>query len=144
MKKRPMQVPHMLSEAYHYDNPVPFSRGMRLEHNGLILLLISGTASVNDQGESIHIGDFKAQTLRAFENITELLKSEEMTWQDVVYTRVYLRDIDRDYQEVAKLRMEFLKEQGIEAFPASTCVEAKLCRPELLVEMETFAVKEKE
>ena len=137
-----MKVPHMLNEAYNYAKPIPFSRGLRMDIGNLVVLMISGTASVNEKGESIHIGDLPSQARRTFDNITELLKSEEMTWHDVVYTRIYLRDIDRDYEALSKVRFEVFKEHGINEYPASCCVEAKLCRPELLVEIETVAIRE--
>ncbi|MEN6608784.1 MAG: hypothetical protein ABFD60_16165, partial [Bryobacteraceae bacterium] len=50
-----------LNEAYDYERPSSFSRGMRIDLNGLVILLISGTASIDERGESIHIGDFRAQ-----------------------------------------------------------------------------------
>jgi 2-iminobutanoate/2-iminopropanoate deaminase len=137
-------VPHMLNEAYHYEKPVPFSRGMRLDFGKVTALLISGTASVNEKGASAHPDDLRAQALRTFENITELLKSEGMDWHDVVHTRIFLRDIDRDYEALSGVRMKFFASQGITEYPASTCVEARLCRPDLLVEIETVAVREQE
>ena len=142
MKKRPMRVPHMLNEAYDYTNPVPFSRGTRLDFGPVAVLLISGTASVDEEGRSVHIGDLEGQVKRALSNVTELLKSEEMTWDDVVYTRFYLRDIDRDYQDLSKVRMAFFAEQNLAEYPASCCVEAKICRSELLVELEVIAVRD--
>jgi 2-iminobutanoate/2-iminopropanoate deaminase len=144
MKKKTMHVPHMLNEAYDYDKPVPFSRGMRLDFGKVAVLVISGTASVNEMGVSAHVGDLRAQAMRTYQNITELLKSEAMTWHDVVHTRIFLRDIDRDYESLSKVRFEFFQSQGLKEFPASTCVEARLCRPELLVEIETVAMREQD
>jgi enamine deaminase RidA (YjgF/YER057c/UK114 family) len=139
-----MRVPHMLSEAFDYAKPVPFSRGTRLDFGQVTVLLLSGTASVNEKGESVHLDDLPAQARRAFANITELLKSEGLTWHDVVYTRIYLRDIDRDYHALNEVRFEVFREHGVTEYPASCCVQAHLCRPELLVEIETVAVREHE
>jgi 2-iminobutanoate/2-iminopropanoate deaminase len=144
MKKKLMHVPHMLNEAFDYAAPVPFSRGMRLDFGKIAVLLISGTASINEEGETVHVDDLEKQTARTFANITELLKSEDMNWHDVVYTRIYLKDIDKDYAELSKLRQAFFESVGIEEYPASCCIEAKLCRPDLLVEIETVAVKDPE
>jgi enamine deaminase RidA (YjgF/YER057c/UK114 family) len=52
----------------------------------------------------------------------------------------YLRDIDRDYREFNEERTAFYKEQGLDPLPASTGIQAKLCRPELLVEGEAIAI----
>jgi enamine deaminase RidA (YjgF/YER057c/UK114 family) len=113
---------------------------MRIDLNGLVILLISGTASINERGESVHIGDFRAQLRRTFSNITGLLASEGATWHDIVRTTCYLRDIDRDYNVFNEERTAFFKEQGLDPLPASTGIQAHLCRPELLVEIEAIAM----
>jgi enamine deaminase RidA (YjgF/YER057c/UK114 family) len=102
--------------------------------------LISGTASIDENGHSIHIGDFRAQCRRTFQNITALLSAEGATWHDIVRTSCYLRDIDRDYAEFNEERTAFFKEQKLDPLPASTGIQAKLCRPELLVEIEAIAM----
>jgi enamine deaminase RidA (YjgF/YER057c/UK114 family) len=113
---------------------------MRIDLNGLTILLISGTASIDEAGKSVHIGDFRAQMRRTLENITGLLKSEGCTWSDIVRTSCYLRDIDRDYEAFNEERTRFFEEQGLDPLPASTGIQAKLCRPELLVEIEAIAM----
>jgi enamine deaminase RidA (YjgF/YER057c/UK114 family) len=138
--KKPISASEALNEAYHYARPSSFSRGIRLDLNGIAILLISGTASVGPNGETLHVGDFRAQTRRAFQNIADLLASEGATWKDVVRTTCYLRDIDRDYVAFNEERTAFYKAQGIDPLPASTGVQAKLCRPDLLVEVEAIAI----
>lgn len=130
----------VLNEAYAYAKPSSFSRGMRIDLNGLTLLLISGTASIDEHGKSVHIGDFRAQLRRTYENITGLLESEGCTWHDIVRTTCYLRDIDRDYEAFNEERTRFFAEQGLDPLPASTGIQAHLCRPELLVEIEAIAM----
>jgi len=134
IQKRAVTNHGVLNEAYAYAKPSSFSRGMRIDIGGVCILLISGTASIDENGVSVHIGDFEAQLKRTFENITGLLKSEGCTWHDIVRTSCYLRDIDRDYDEFNRLRTAFFKEQGLDPLPASTGIEAHLCRPELLIE----------
>jgi enamine deaminase RidA (YjgF/YER057c/UK114 family) len=141
MKKKAMQAPEVLNEAYDYPKPSSFSRGMRIDIRGITILLISGTASVNERGESVHQGDFEAQAWRTFENITALLKSEGATWHDVVRTTCYLKDMC-DYSKFNDVRTEFYRKQGLDLLPASTGVQARLCRDELLVEMEAIAIFE--
>ena len=138
--KRAITNPGVLNEAYAYAKPSSFSRGMRIDLNGLVILLISGTASIDEAGKSIHIGDFRAQCRRTFSNITALLASEGATWHDIVRTSCYLRDIDRDYDAFNEERTAFFREQGLDPLPASTGIQAKLCRPELLIEIEAIAM----
>ena len=140
IQKRAMTNHQVLNEAYAYAKPSSFSRGMRIDLNGLTVLLISGTASIDEHGVSVHIGDFRAQLRRTFQNITALLESEGCTWHDIVRTSCYLRDIDRDYEAFNEERTAFFKEQELDPLPASTGIEAGLCRPELLMEIEAIAM----
>jgi enamine deaminase RidA (YjgF/YER057c/UK114 family) len=140
IQKRAITNHGVLNEAYAYPKPSSFSRGMRIDLNELTILLISGTASIDDAGRSVHIGDVRAQCRRTFANITGLLESEGCTWHDIVRTSCYLRDIDRDYEAFNEERTAFLRSQGLDPLPASTGIQAKLCRPELLVEIEAIAM----
>lgn len=130
----------VLNEAYDYGKPSSFSRGLRLDFGNVAVLLISGTASIDEHGISVHPGDLRAQVRRTFENITGLLKSEGATWKDIVRTTCYLRDIERDYEAFNEERTSFFAEQKLDPLPASTGIQAILCRPELLVEIEAIAV----
>jgi 2-iminobutanoate/2-iminopropanoate deaminase len=140
IKKRAITNLGVLNEAYAYAKPSSFSRGMRIDLNGLTILLISGTASIDENGVSVHIGDFRAQMQRTLSNITGLLKSEGCTWHDIVRTTCYLRDIDRDYDAFNEERTAFFREQQLDLLPASTGIQAHLCRPELLIEIEAIAM----
>ena len=138
VEKRAITNHNVLNEAYSYGSA--FSRGMRIDLNGLVILLISGTASIDDAGNTVHVGDLRAQTRRTFDNITALLASEGATWKDIVRTTCYLRDIERDYKEFNEERTAFYKEQGLNPLPASTGIQVILCRPDLLVEIEAIAM----
>jgi enamine deaminase RidA (YjgF/YER057c/UK114 family) len=69
-----------------------------------------------------------------------LLEAEGATWKDIVRTTCYLRDIERDYEAFNETRTQFFHEQGLNPLPASTGIQAILCRPDLLVEMEAMAI----
>jgi enamine deaminase RidA (YjgF/YER057c/UK114 family) len=140
IEKRAITNLRTLNEAFHYSKPSSFSRGMRIDLNGLAILLISGTASIDEHGESVHIGDFRAQLRRTYHNISLLLESEGATWRDIVRTTCYLRDIERDYEAFNEERTAFFREQGLDPLPASTGIQAILCRPELLIEIEAIAM----
>jgi enamine deaminase RidA (YjgF/YER057c/UK114 family) len=81
-----------------------------------------------------------AQLWRTYANITGLLAAEGATWKDIVRTTCYLRDIERDYAAFNEERTAFFREQGLDPLPASTGIQAILCRPELLVEIEAIAI----
>jgi enamine deaminase RidA (YjgF/YER057c/UK114 family) len=140
VEKFPVHAPQVINEAYDYQKPSSFTRALRLEFGGYKILLVSGTASVNEEGKAEHLGDFKAQTWRTYRNITNLLKAEGMTWHDVVRTTNYLRDIERDYEEFNKIRTSFFRWMNLDPLPASTGIQARLCWETLLVEIETYAI----
>ena len=140
--KRAITNHKALNEAYDYGSS--FSRGMRIDLNGLTILLISGTASIDEQGRTVHIGDFRAQQRRTYDNISKLLASEGATWHDIVRTTCYLRDIERDYQAFNEERTAFFREQGLDPLPASTGIQAILCRADLLIEIEAIAMFRRE
>lgn len=142
--KKSVHIPDVLNEAYDYQKPSSFSRAIGFHFADHKILLISGTASVNEEGQPEHIGDFKAQTWRTYRNISNLLQAEDMSWHDVVRTTNYLRDMERDYETFNKIRTSFFRWLGLEPLPAATGIQATLCWSTLLVEIEAIAVKKTE
>ena len=143
VKKRAIHADHTINEAYNYSpRPSSFSRALCLDVGKYKVLLISGTASVDEKGKSAHQGDFRAQCWRTYRNISELLKAEEMTWHDVVRTTCYLRDMSRDYRDFNEIRTAFFSWLGLKVLPASTGIQATICREDLLIEIEAIAVVE--
>ncbi len=120
-----------------------FSRAMKITLGGAELLFISGTASVGPNRETLYPDDFEKQARHTYRNVETILRSEGMTLSDVVKWTVFLKDM-KYYDRFEKVRSEVFTENGIQRgnFPASTAVQAEICRPELLIEMEAIAVKD--
>jgi len=138
IRKRIITAPQVLNEASEYGSAFP--RGLRVDFpNGITHLLISGTASVGAEGQTLYPGDFRAQCWRTYRNLTALLASEGACWHDVVRTTCYIRDIERDYADFNAVRNEFFHALGLDPFPASTGIQARICRSDLLVEIEILA-----
>lgn len=97
---------------------------------------ISGTASIDKHGKIMYEGDVVKQTGRLLENIGALLKDGDATMNDIRYFIIYLRDLS-DYSTI-----EHLMQQLYPQIP-HIIVEAKVCRPGWLIEMECIAEKEK-
>lgn len=140
IEKHPVHAPQVINEAFNYQKPSSFSRALRLDLGGYKILLLSGTASVNEEGKAEHIGDFNAQLWRTYVNLTNLLAADGMSWHDVVRTTNYLRDIERDYIEFNKIRTTFYQWMGLDPLPASTGIQARLCWESLLIEIELYAI----
>jgi enamine deaminase RidA (YjgF/YER057c/UK114 family) len=130
----------VLNEAYDYPKAASFTRGTRFDLGDKTMLMISGTASVDEAGLSTHLGDFRAQLWRTYRNISALLSAEQASWHDIVRTTCYLRDIERDYRDFNDIRTAFFNWLGLDPLPASTGIQARLCREDLLIEIEAIAV----
>lgn len=135
--KKSIHAPQFLNEPIEYNKS--FSRGLKVNFGEFTILFISGTASIDEKGKVYGPDNFSAQVKRTFDNLTALLKAERASWHDIVKTRCYLKNM-RYYYEFNKFRNWFYKKQKLKPFPASVCIEAKLCRPKLLVEVEATAI----
>jgi enamine deaminase RidA (YjgF/YER057c/UK114 family) len=141
VRKRAIRASDVLNDAADYPRPSSFSRGLRADlKGGVTHLFLSGTASVGPNGETLYPGDFRAQLWRAYRNLTRLLESEGATWHDVVRCTCYISDIERDYADFNAIRTEFFSALALDPLPASTAIQARLCRSDLLVELDAHAI----
>ena len=122
-----------LNSTYEYG--VTFERGTLMEYGDRQHVYISGTASINNKGEVVHVGDIVRQTERMWENVGALLAEAGSGFDDIAHLIVYLRDIS-DY--------DIVRELFCQRFPEVPCVItlAPVCRPTWLIEMECVAIKE--
>ena len=97
-------------------------------------LYVSGTASIDDAGRTVHVGHFGAQVDRMLHNIASLLARQGATFENIVSAVTYLKNPT----DAAALRST-LRQRGFDGFPCAI-VEAPLCRPELLCETEAVAI----
>lgn len=124
--QRYLYAPTHLNPTYEYG--VTFERGVRVGD----FTVISGTASIDNKGAVLHVGDIVKQTYRMWENVGKLLEEGGSQWSDVGSILVYLRRPE-DYEVVSKLFAE--------RFPSTPFVIllAPVCRPDWLIEMECIA-----
>ena len=127
-----LYAPTHLNPTYEYG--VSFERGTYVDYGDRRQVFISGTASINNRGEIMYPGDIRKQTQRMWENVEMLLAEAECTFGHVGHLIVYLRDM-ADYAVV--------EEMFEERFPdiPKVYLQAPVCRPGWLVEMECMAVK---
>jgi len=111
---------------------VTFERGVMLPYGDRKQVIISGTASIDNKGAVLHIGDVIGQTHRMLENVAMLLEEGDASFEDLNHIIVYLRNPE-DYEKVAPLFEE--------KFPHTpyVIVHAPVCRPDWLIEMECMA-----
>lgn len=112
-----------------------FSRAVEISRPGLRQLLVSGTASINREGRTIHAGDPVAQVGFTVEVVDALLRSREMGWADVTRGIAYFKRV-----EDIPLLGRCFHEKGIPA-PRLAVVQADICRADLDFEIEVDAVR---
>ena len=132
-QQRYLYAPTHLNRTYEYG--VTFERGTLVRYGDRNHAYISGTASIDNKGNVVHLGNVREQTLRMWENVSALLREAGMTMDDMAHAIVYLRDI-ADHETV---RCMFA-----ERFPdvPTVITLAPVCRPTWLIEMECVAIKE--
>ena len=112
---------------------VRFERGTKVEYPDRSHVFISGTASIDNNGKILYEGDIVRQTERMIENVEVLLKEAGCGFSQVGSMIVYLRDA-ADYAVVNEIINS--------RFPdcPRVMVQAPVCRPGWLVEMECIAI----
>lgn len=129
---RYMEAPDYLSPTHLYR--VAFERGTRIVYGDRSHYFLSGTASIDAQGNIVHPGDVARQTDRTLENMNALMKRNGGSLSDLKQAVVYLRDwADR---ETVRRR---LMESPLAAIP-HVMLKAPVCRPGWLVEIDGIAV----
>lgn len=130
--KHYLQAIEHLNPTHEYG--VAFERGTQVCLPHKQQYFISGTASIDKNGDILYEGDIVRQTGRLLENIGALLKDGNAMMNDIRYFIIYLRDIS-DYQAVEHMMSIFYPQTP------HIIVEAKVCRPGWLIEMECIAEK---
>jgi enamine deaminase RidA (YjgF/YER057c/UK114 family) len=114
-----------------------FSRAMVVEEPSSKLILVSGTASIDEQGKSVYVNDVAAQIRKTMDVVSALIAPEGATLQDFCEITVFLKRPEdfSTYREIAD-------QIGIFDAPAVNVV-ADVCRDELLFELDAAFVLEK-
>jgi len=123
-----------ISSSAKWENIVGYSRAVRVGN----VIEVSGTVA-SDGNNVVGENDVYLQTKFILKKIESGLKEAEASLNDVVRTRIYVRDISK-WREVAKAHQEVFGNIK----PATSMVEVtSLISPEYLVEIEATAILDK-
>ena len=120
------------NEATEYGSA--FARGMALTLGDHRSRFISGTASIDDHGATVFLGDFEAQATQTVEAISALLESAGATLGDIRQATTFIkRPADRTIYDHLPGRA------SLDRVPA-IIVETDACRDDLLIEIDATAI----
>jgi enamine deaminase RidA (YjgF/YER057c/UK114 family) len=120
------------NEATDYGSA--FARGLELDLESCRYVFVSGTASIDENGKTVHAGDFGAQMRRTLAAVKSLLAAADAEMCDICQATAFLKragDIDA-YRSI-------LGDEGLLSLPI-VCVLADVCRDDLLFELDATAV----
>ena len=111
-----------------------FSRAAEMGTPGVRTLFVSGTASIDPEGHTVHVDDVNAQIEQTFRVVEAILESRGMGFEDVMRANAYFKNpADAGALEGHATR---------HGLPLSRIIVShdEICRDDLLFEMEVDAV----
>jgi len=123
------------NEAYEYKSA--FARAVSVDYKSVELVYLSGTASLDRNGQTCYYGDEQGQILHTLTCIAGLLEQRQLSLENLCQATVYCKN-ERVYGEFTKL-VRYFRLEGIPFLP----IYADICRNELLFEIDGIAFKTK-
>ncbi len=112
-----------------------FSRAAEIVTPDCRRIFISGTASIEPGGKTVHLDDTEKQIDLTMRVAGAILESRDMNWSDVSRAIVYIRNA-----EDKPLWEAYSKANGLEDMP-TLIAHNVVCRDDLLFEIEADAIK---
>lgn len=108
----------------------PYSPGVKAGDT----VYVSGTVPTNSKGETVGVGDVKAQTRAVLEAIKAVLEAAGGKMPDIVFNTIILKDL-ADYKAMNEVYSEYFPTEP----PARYCITTGLVRDDFLVEIASIA-----
>ena len=100
------------------------------------LIITSGQAAIDSEGNLVGVGDFDAQADQTFRNLETVLKAGGSDLSKIIKVTIFLTDMG-NFPKIMELRQKWFTQP----YPADTIVEVKsLALSELEIEIEATAL----
>ena len=120
-----------VSSGGKWEAAVGYSRAVRVGN----VVCVAGTTAADNDGDAA--GDAYAQTVKTLQTIESALREAGATLENVVRTRLFVTNMERDSEAIGRAHGEFF--HAIR--PAATMVEVRrLISDAMLIEIEAEAV----
>ncbi|MGN0584548.1 MAG: Rid family detoxifying hydrolase [Ruminococcus sp.] len=111
----------------------PYSQAIKAGN----LVFTSGQIAINPATGNVEAQDIEAQSRQVMKNLTAVLEEAGCTWENVVKTTCFLKDVAKDFAAFNAVYSEALGD----CKPARSCVGVAELPKGVLVEVEAVAVK---
>lgn len=111
----------------------PYSQAIKVGN----VIYTSGQIAINPATGNIEAADIESQSKQVMKNLTAVLEAAGCTWENVVKTTCFLKDIAKDFAAFNNIYAEVLGD----CKPARSCVGVADLPKGVLVEVEAVAVK---
>lgn len=120
-------------EAFQYGSS--FSRAVEIRDESVSRIYVSGTASINERGETIHLGNPEEQIRHTLRVVKELLSWRDHSLGDAAHCVAFFKSAD--------YAPAFRRIAGEEGLDPRGVIEtaADICRDDLLFELEVMTIK---
>jgi len=111
----------------------PYSQAIKAGN----VIYTSGQIAINPATGNIEADDIESQSKQVMKNLTAVLEAAGYTWENVVKTTCFLKDVAKDFAAFNNVYAEVLGD----CKPARSCVGVADLPKGVLVEVEAIAVK---
>ncbi len=120
-------------DAFEYGSS--FSRGVEIRDESVSRIYVSGTASIDEQGKTVHVGNPEKQIRHTLHVVRDLLAPRDHSLSDVAHCVAFLKR-----PEYSEILQRVASEEGL-SYPGCIQTAADICRDDLLFEVEVMTVK---
>lgn len=111
----------------------PYSQAIKAGN----IIFTSGQIAIDPDTGNIDAADIESQSRQVMKNLTAVLEAAGCTWENVVKTTCFLKDVSKDFAAFNSVYAEALGN----CKPARSCVGVAELPKGVLVEVEAIAIK---